>query len=127
MHSRKPLVLLQVSPTNYETIVCCVLHRRGPTNDLAELGGDLGLARAVELQLQRVDHLTAVLGRILHGVHLRTQFRRDRADVVTVDGGGVVELLQIIPALQRGGLKVVGVDYLRVLCLVDSFDLREIA
>ena len=47
------------------------LERFGAGNDFDELGGDRGLALAVVLDRQAVDHVAGVAGRIVHRGHLR--------------------------------------------------------
>ena len=47
------------------------LERFGARDDLNEFGGDDGLALAVVLDRQAVDHVTGVAGRIVHRGHLR--------------------------------------------------------
>lgn len=48
------------------------LQSTGTGNDIDELVGDRGLTATVVLELQVVDHVSSVLGRVVHGVATRT-------------------------------------------------------
>src|SRR5438552_18373819 len=49
--------------------VSSLLEGGGAAHDLGELGGDLGLAAAVEQAAERLDHVHRIVGGALHGRH----------------------------------------------------------
>lgn len=61
------------NPREQDTIDNCffLIQGSGTGDNLDELAGDDGLARAVEGEGELVDHLARVLGRVVHGRHAR--------------------------------------------------------
>src|SRR5690606_32618371 len=87
--------------------VCRGLERFGAGDDFDQLGGDLGLTRAVVLQGQGVDQLTGVAGGVVHGAHLGAE----EPGLVFVQGGqdlgGDVARQEGLENLLLGGLVLV--------------------
>src|SRR5688572_6136787 len=62
------------------------LHRFHAAHDFAEFGGDLGLAGAVVLHGEGLDHLVGVVGCALHGNHAGDVFAGDGVEEGLVQG-----------------------------------------
>jgi hypothetical protein len=81
------------------------LERVGAGDDLDELLGDRGLARAVVGEGQPVDHLAGVLGRRLHRGHARGVLGGLRLEQHAVDLEGHVAREELLEDLLGRGLE----------------------
>ena len=64
------MVCVRCDKYGHVSFLClAILHCRSARDDLTELGGDLGLACPVVLELHLSVHLPCILRSVLHGVH----------------------------------------------------------